>query len=158
LRNSKEQNDRFDEHRDREKTMTDYKLNPYLTVDGAAKAIEFYGKAFGATEAHRMPAQDGKRIMHAELNINGAVIMLADHFPEFCTNGAVTLPTFEAPGAMSVALHFATPPEVDATYRQALDVGGRSAMAPENTFWNARFAVVVDPFGHQWMLNAPLAQ
>lgn len=138
--------------------MTDYNVNPYLTVDGAAKAIEFYGKAFGATEEQRMPAEDGKRIMHAELKINGGVIMLADHFPEFCTNGAVTLPTFESPGAMSVALHFRTPKEVDETYKRALDAGARSAMAPENTFWNARFAVVFDPFGHQWMLNAPLEQ
>ena len=63
--------------------MMEYKLNPYLTVDGAAKAIEFYGKAFGATESQRMPAEDGKRIMHAELGINGAVVMLADHFPEY---------------------------------------------------------------------------
>ena len=137
--------------------MMDYTLNPYLTVDGAAKAIEFYGQAFGATEKNRMVAEDGKRIMHAEIALNGGVIMLGDHFPEFCTHGAVTLPTFENPGANSVALHFKTPAEVDDTYKQALDAGARSVQAPENTFWNARFAIICDPFGHQWMLNAPLA-
>ena len=136
--------------------MTEYKLNPYLTVKGAADAISFYGKAFGATEVTRMPAEDGKRLMHAEIKVNDSIVMLADHFPEFCTQGVVELPTFEKPGAVAIALHFKTPAEVESIYTRALDAGARSCMAPEDTFWNARFAVVADPYGHQWMLNAPL--
>lgn len=137
--------------------MTEYKLNPYLTIqDNAAKAIEFYGKAFGATEAHRMPAEDGKRVMHAELNINGAIVMLADNFPEYCQDGTVRFPDFENPIASSIALHFKSAGEVDAAYKRASDAGCKSVMAPEDTFWNARFAVVADPFGHRWMMNAPL--
>jgi PhnB protein len=136
--------------------MTEYNLNPYLTVKGAAEAIEFYGKAFGATEAHRMPAEDGKRVIHAELNINGGIIMISDYFPEFCTHGEVQLPSFEKPGAMSIAMHYPKAADIDAIYKRAVDAGCKSVQAPENTFWNARFAVVADPFGHQWMLNAPL--
>lgn len=140
--------------------MTDYKLNPYLTIkDSAAEAIAFYGKAFGATETHRMPAQDGKRIMHAEIAINGAVLMLADNFPEYCAHGGETqFATMENPGPISLALHFKGPDDVNAGFKRAIDAGCKQVMPPEDTFWNARFAVVADPFGHQWMLNAPLAQ
>jgi len=136
--------------------MTEYTVNPYLTIDGAAKAIEFYKKAFGATETHRMAAEDGKRLMHAEIAINGGIVMMSDNFPEFCTEGEVTLPTSDKPAAVQVALHYKTPAEVDAVHARAVEVGGKSVMAPEDTFWNARFAVVSDPFGHRWMLNAPL--
>jgi PhnB protein len=138
--------------------MTDYKLNPYLTVSDAAGAIDFYGKAFGAKEMHRMPAEDGKRVMHAEIEVNGAIVMLADHFPEYCAHGVVELPTFEKPGAVSIAMHYKTADEVDSMFKRATEAGCKTAMAPEDTFWKARFAVVVDPYGHQWMLNAPLAQ
>ena len=133
-----------------------YTVNPYLTIDGAADALAFYAKAFGATERHRMPAEDGKRIMHAELGINGAVVMLADHFPEYCQDGEVRFPDFEHPIASSIALHFKSADEVDGAYARATEAGCKSVMAPENTFWNARFAVVADPFGHRWMMNAPL--
>jgi PhnB protein len=133
-----------------------YTVNPYLTVDGAAKAIDFYVKALGATERHRMPAEDGKRLIHAEIAINGGVVMMSDNFPEFCSDGEVTLPTLDKPGAVQVALHFKTPAEVDAIYTRATGAGAKSVMKPEDTFWNARFAVVADPFGHRWMFNAPL--
>jgi uncharacterized glyoxalase superfamily protein PhnB len=83
--------------------------------------------------------------------------MISDNFPEFCADhGEVTLPTLDKPVAAQVALHYKTPAEVDAVYARAIDVGGKSIMVPEDTFWNARFAVVSDPFGHRWMLNAPL--
>jgi PhnB protein len=137
---------------------TNYTVNPYLTVNGASEAIELYKKAFGATENHRMPAEDGKRLMHAEISVNGGIIMMSDHFPEFCTQGAVELPTFEKPGAVAIAIHYNTPADVDGIYARAIDAGCRSVQAPEDTFWNARFAVVADPFGHQWMLNAPLSE
>jgi PhnB protein len=135
-----------------------YTVNPYLTVDGAAAAIDFYAKAFGATERHRLPAEDGKRLMHAEIAINGGVVMLADNFPEFCTDGEVTLPTVDKPAPVQVALHFKTPADVDAMHKRATGAGAKSIMAPEDMFWNARFAVVADPFGHRWMFNAPLPE
>jgi PhnB protein len=133
-----------------------YTVNPYLTVDGAADAIAFYVKALGATERNRMAAQDGKRLMHAEIAINGGVVMLSDNFPEYCTDGEVTMPSVDKPAAVQVALHFKTPADVDAMHQRAVDAGAKSVMKPDDTFWNARFAVVADPFGHRWMLNAPL--
>ncbi|BCJ90692.1 hypothetical protein IZ6_14270 [Terrihabitans soli] len=133
-----------------------YTVNPYLTVDGAAAALDFYAKAFGAVEKARMPAQDGKRLMHAEIALNGGVVMLSDNFPEFCSDGEVTLPSIDKPAPVQVALHFKTPADVDAMHKRATGAGAKSIMAPEDTFWNARFAVVADPFGHRWMFNAPL--
>ena len=127
--------------------------NPYLTVKGAAKAIDLYKKAFGAKEAARLPAQDGKRVMHAELSINGGTVMLSDEFAE---HGGPAAPTQAKPAAVATAIHYAKPAEVDATFRRAVEAGCKSTMEPQDTFWEARFAMLVDPFGHRWMLNAPL--
>jgi PhnB protein len=142
----------------RETVNTEYKLNPYLTIkDSAADAIELYGKAFGAVEVHRMPAEDGKRLIHAEITVNGAVLMLADNFPEYCGHGGETqFPSAEKPGAVSIALHFKSPEEVDSGFKRATDAGCKPIMPPDDTFWNARFGIVVDPYGHQWLFNAPL--
>jgi len=127
--------------------------NPYLTVKGAADAIAFYKKAFGAKENTRMPAQDGKRLMHADLSINGGTVMLSDEFPE---HGGPTAPSGGKRPPVAIAIQYAKPAEVDATFRRAVEAGGKSTMEPQDTFWDARFAMLVDPFGHQWMLNAPL--
>ena len=134
-------------------------LNPYLTVRGASEAIAFYQKAFGATENGRMPAQDGKRLMHACISINGAAVMLSDEFPEHAQcGGPVEAPTKDKPPPVAIVIHYTTPAEVDAGFRRAVDAGCTSTMPPEDTFWNARFAMLTDPFGHRWMLNAPLLQ
>ena len=131
-------------------------LNPYLTVKGAADAIAFYQRAFGANEVARMPAQDGKRLMHAELSINGGTVMLSDEFPEHSESGAINAPSADRPAPVAIAMHFPQPAEVDAMYRRAMDAGCKSTLAPQDMFWNARFAMLADPFGHRWMLNAPL--
>jgi uncharacterized glyoxalase superfamily protein PhnB len=127
--------------------------NPYLTVKGAADAIAFYKRAFAAKEETRMPAQDGKRLMHAALNVNGGTVMLCDEFPE---HGGASAPRASKPPPVSIVIHYGKPAEVDATFRRAVDAGCKSAMEPQDTFWEARFAMLRDPFGHQWMLNAPL--
>ena len=62
-------------------------LVPHLVVDGAVDALTFYSKAFGATETLRMPAEDGKRLMHAQMTVNGAAVYLMDYFPEYCSHG-----------------------------------------------------------------------
>jgi PhnB protein len=129
-------------------------ITPYLTVKGAADAIAFYQKAFGAKEnTPRMPAQDGKRLMHAELAINGGTVMLSD---EFLEHDGVPAPSKDRPAAVAVAIHYGTPAEVDATFRRAVEAGCKGTMEPQDTFWDARFAMLNDPFGHRWMLNAPL--
>jgi PhnB protein len=133
-------------------------VTPYLTVKGAAEAIAFYQKAFGAKENARMRFQDGKRVMHAELAINGSTVMLADEFLEFADHGAVPAPSLDKPAPVAVALGFGAPAEVDETFRCAVEAGGRSVMAPHDAFWGVRFAMLGDPFGHRWMLRAPLPQ
>jgi PhnB protein len=133
-------------------------ITPYLTVRGAADAIAFYQKAFGATENTRMPAQDGKRLMHADITVNGGRILLSDEFPEHTEHGAVHAPSPDHLAGVAVALHYGTPAEVDAVFRRAVDVGCKSVMDPADMFWHARFAMLHDPFGHRWMLNAPLPQ
>jgi PhnB protein len=130
-------------------------LNPYLTVKGAADAITFYKKALSAKEMHRLPADDGKRLMHAEIEVNGGIVMLSDEFSEFPGSKA---PAAGRPSSVSIVLHFPKPEKVDAAFKQAVSAGCKAAMEPADTFWEARFAVVSDPYGHSWMLNAPLAK
>ena len=125
---------------------------PYLTIKGAAEAIAFYQKAFGATETTRMQAQDGKRLMHASLSINGGTVMLSDEFAE---HGGPPAPSKERPAPVAVSLMLATPADVDATYKRAIDLGATNVMEPSDMFWGDRFAMVTDPFGHRWMLDAP---
>ena len=131
-------------------------VNPYLTVKGAADAIAFYQKAFGVTENARMPAQDGKRLMHACLTINGGAVMQSDELPEHAEHGAINAPSKDNPAPVATCLQFSKPAEVDAMHHRAVEAGCKSTMGPEDTFWDARFAMLIDPFGHRWMLNAPL--
>jgi len=126
---------------------------PYLTVKGAAAAIAFYQKAFGATENMRMPAQDGTRLLHADLTINGGQLFLSDEFAE---HGGPPAPQEGYPPAVAVTLAFDMPAQVDATFKQAIAAGAQPVMEPADQFWGARFAMLTDPFGHRWMLNAPL--
>jgi PhnB protein len=132
-------------------------VTPYLTVKGAADAIAFYKDAFGATENARLPAQDGKRLMHADITINGGRILMSDEFPEHGEeHGVVRAPTAKNLAGVAVALHYTKPADIDATYRRAVEAGCKSVLEPQDMFWEARFAMLRDPFGHRWMLNAPL--
>ncbi len=126
---------------------------PYLTVKGAAEAITFYQNAFSATETARMPANDGKRLMHASLSLNGGTLMMSDEFTE---HGGPPAPSPERPSSVGVAVVFETPPEVDATYQRALKFGATKVMEPNDASWGDRFAMLHDPFGHRWLLSAPL--
>lgn len=127
--------------------------SPYLTVKGAAAAIDLYKKAFGAKETGRMPAQDGRRLMHAHLTINGGTVMLSDEFPE---HGGPSAPSNGSPPPVAITIQYKKPADVDATFQRAVAAGCKSEMDPADMFWDARFAVLTDPFGHRWMLNAPL--
>ena len=133
---------------------------PYITVKNAAAAMDFYKTALGATENARMGEPDGKkRIYHGDLTVNGGSVYVMDEFPEHAaTNdcGSVTAPSPAKPSATSVVIQLKAPPEVDAGYQRAVDAGCVSVSKPEDTFWNARFAVVCDPYGHIWMFNAEL--
>ncbi len=126
---------------------------PHLTVKDTVKAIAFYEKVYGAKEVQRMPAQDGKRILHCVMSLNGSSFFLSDEFPE---HGGPSAPTAGQPSPVAIAINIASPAELDKTYAKAEKAGATSGLAPHDSFWGARFAMLTDPFGHRWMLNADL--
>ena len=121
-----------------------HSVTPYLTVDDAAAAIEYYTKVFGAKESVRMDGPDGK-IGHAELEIGDSVVMLADPTPSSSAR-----PPSELGGTTSVIFMFVE--DVDTTVLRAVDAGGTLTRPVEDMFWGDRTGQVVDPFGHQWMI------
>lgn len=120
-----------------------HSVTPYLIIQGAAKAIDFYKRAFGAEEMFRMP--DGERIGHAELKIGDSVIMLADEYPEMGHRSPQSL------GGSPVQL-LVYVPDVDATFARALREGATSERPVEDKFYGDRMGGVKDPFGHVWYL------
>lgn len=126
---------------------------PYLTIRGAANAIDWYKKVFDAVEQTRLPAEDGNRLMHAAIAINGGPVFLSDEFVEY--DGGSAPKEGQIP-PIAVALNFESPAEVDAIFKKAVGGGAQGVTEPRDEFWGARFAVVADPFGHRWLLNAAL--
>jgi PhnB protein len=120
-------------------------VTPYLTLKGAAQAIEFYGRAFGARESARMAGPDGTSVMHAELRIGDSVVMLSDEFPQAGPRSPETL------GGTSASI-FLYVPDVDAAFKRAVDAGAKALMPPADMFWGDRFAKLADPFGHEWAM------
>jgi len=118
-------------------------VTPYLTVKGAAQAIDFYKKAFGAKEKERMPGPDGKSVMHAELELGDSIVMLSDEFP----GGTCRSPQSLGGTSASVFLYV---PDVDAAFKRAVDAGAKPTMPLTDMFWGDRFGKVTDPFGHEW--------
>jgi PhnB protein len=130
------------------------KIVPYLTVAGAAKALEFYKNGLGAKIASKMPAEDGKRLMHAEAVINGHSVYLSDHFPEY--PGSSPTPQTLSGTPVNMHLTLKKPKDVDAWMERAVKAGAKVAMAAVDMFWGDRYGKVVDPFGHEWAFGAAL--
>jgi PhnB protein len=120
-------------------------LTPYLAVDDATAAIEFYQRAFGAKERVRMHGPDGM-IAHAELEIGDSKVMLADPFPQSSTRPPKEL------GGTSVGI-FVYVENVDEVFQKAVDAGATATMEPDDQFWGDRFGSVTDPFGHSWQIS-----
>jgi len=118
-------------------------VNVILTVDDAAKAIDFYKQAFGATEISRLPM--GDKIGHAELQIGDTRIMLNDEFPERGNLGP------KARGGSPVSLIIYTN-DVDSSFKKAIDAGATQTMPVEDQFWGDRMGGLTDPFGHKWSI------
>jgi PhnB protein len=118
-------------------------VTPYLTVTGAAQALDFYKQAFGAQEVERMTGPDGQSVMHAEIRIGDSIVMLSDEFPQMGSRSPQTLGGTTA----SVFLYV---PDVDTAFQRAIDAGAKATMAPTDMFWGDRFGKLVDPFGHEW--------
>jgi PhnB protein len=117
---------------------------PYLAVDDAAEAIEYYKNAFGAKERSRMEAPDGS-IGHAELEIGDSLVMLSDPFPQ-----ATTRTPKELGGTTATVFLYVE--DVDAVVKRAVDAGATVTMEVADQFWGDRFGAITDPFGHSWSI------
>ncbi len=123
-------------------------LTPHLVCKGAAKAIDFYKKAFGAVEMMRLPGKDG-RLIHAAVQINGACVMLVDEFPEMSNKAPTTL------RGTPVTIHLMVG-DVDAFTKRAVKAGAKVVMPVADMFWGDRYGVIEDPFGHRWSIATHL--
>jgi PhnB protein len=131
-------------------------VTPHLIVNDGAAALEFYKKGLGASETLRMPAQDGKRLMHAEINLNGARIFVMDDFPEMHgQHGELNWTTPKTLGGTPVTIHIEVA-NCDEAVKRMADAGATVTMPPWDAFWGARYGQVLDPFGHSWSFAHPL--
>jgi uncharacterized glyoxalase superfamily protein PhnB len=122
-----------------------HSVTPHLSVKGAAAAIDFYKKAFGAEEMVRMPLPgDSSKLLHGSIKIGDSVIMLAEEFAG-CSMGPISL------GGTSVTIHLYVP-DVDASMARAQQAGCKVTMPQMDMFWGDRYGQVEDPFGHRWSL------
>jgi PhnB protein len=119
-----------------------HSVTPYLIVGGAAKALDFYKRAFGAKERMRLPMPEG-RIGHAEIEIGDSVIMLADEFPQMGAKSPQTI----GGTPVGICLYVA---DVDAVFKQAIAAGGKEEKPLQNQFYGDRSGTLIDPFGHKW--------
>ena len=117
-------------------------VTPYLIVNNAAEAIDFYSRAFGATEKLRMPGPGGF-IMHAEIQIGDSVVMLSDEHPDV---GAFSPETV---GGNPVSMMIYSE-DVDAAFARAIEAGAQEVMPIEDMFWGDRYGRLADPYGHVW--------
>ena len=120
-----------------------HSVTPYLIVDDAKAAIDFYTRAFGAKEKFRLPM--GDRIGHAEILIGDSHVMLADEFPDMGHLGP------KARGGTTVSLMVYVE-DVDSAFKQAVEAGGKEERPVQNQFWGDRMGTLSDPFGHKWTL------
>lgn len=121
-----------------------HSVTPHIVCAGAAEALAFYAKAFGAVELSRMPGPNGK-LMHASMRIGDSTVMLVDEAPEWQMLGP------NARGGTSVTLHLYVP-DADAAIAQAAAAGATVSMPAADMFWGDRYGVVRDPFGHHWSI------
>ncbi|MCA1829740.1 MAG: VOC family protein [Myxococcales bacterium] len=121
-----------------------HSVTPYLIVDGAARALEFYRKAFGAEEMYRFPRQDG-RIGHAEFRVGNSVVMIADEHPEIGARGPKSI------GGTPISLMVYVE-DVDKVFDRAVQAGATVERAVATQFYGDRTGGIVDPFGHKWYL------
>jgi len=127
-------------------------ITPHLSIgDGRCKeAIDFYVAAFGAKELFRQKEDDGERLMHAHLEVNGGSLMLHDDFPEMRGGG-------ETPAPAGQVLHLQVD-DADAAWTRAVDAGATVTFALADQFWGDRYGQLTDPFGHTWSIGSPIAK
>jgi PhnB protein len=121
-------------------------LTPYLTIRGGRgqEALAFYEKAFGGKELFRNLADDGQRLLHARVEINGAILMLSDDFADM---------RGETPAPAACTLHLQVD-DADAWAKRAADAGAEITMPVQDMFWGDRYGQLRDPFGHSWSVGS----
>src|SRR5262245_12001719 len=129
-------------------------VTAYLTVSGGLKAIKLYERAFGATLLTHTMADDGKRVLHAALDVFGTMIMLSDEFPEY--DAAMKSPSKLGGTTVSLHVDFDRPAKVDAATREAKSAGCKVTTPAMDAVWGMRYGRVRDPFGHVWAFGAAL--
>src|SRR5687768_9951490 len=122
-----------------------HSITPYLIVNNAVRALEFYRDAFGATELMRME-QPGGKVGHAEIQIGDSRVMLADEFPEMGAKSPTSI------GGSPVGLMLYVE-DVDARFRQAIAAGAKELRPVQDQFYGDRSGTLLDPFGHQWTIG-----
>jgi len=122
-----------------------HSVTPYLIVDGAAGAIDYYTRAFNATELMRFPGPDG-RVVHAELQIGNSRIMLGDARPDMGQRDPKSI------GGSATGLMIYVE-DVDRVFMQAIEAGGNVREAVKDQFYGDRSGSLVDPFGHMWTIS-----
>ncbi|KRA58594.1 glyoxalase [Caulobacter sp. Root655] len=123
-------------------------VTPYLSVVGGKAAVEFYKRAFLAEETFRNTADDGERILHSRLIINGDWVMLSDHFAEMAGGAAFVPPA-------SVTLHLQVD-DADTWWNRAIEAGATVRFPLADQFWGDRYGQLVDPFGHSWSIASKI--
>lgn len=121
---------------------------PYLAMDNATAALAFYQQVFDAKVSDHHMAEDGKRVTHATLLINGGVVMLSDEFPEH-TGGRKSNPLALGGSSVSIQLEL---DNVDAVWSRAIAAGAVAELELADQFWGDRYGILRDPFGHRWAL------
>ena len=134
----------YDEPTSGAKLRSSQVVTPHLVCAGAAKAIEFYKKAFGAVEMMRLPGQDGK-LIHAAITIEGGAVMLTDEAPEWGSLSPLALK------GSPVTVHLNVD-DVDAVIDRAVKAGATLKMPVADMFWGDRYGQLTDPFGHNWSI------
>jgi PhnB protein len=127
-----------------------HSVTPHLICKGAAEAIEFYKKAFGAIEQARLPGPDG-RIMHAAVLIGDSTVMLVDEMPEWGALGPKSLK------GSPVTIHLNVD-DADAAVARAVKAGAKVTMPVADQFWGDRYGKIEDPFGHHWSVAHPVRE
>jgi PhnB protein len=125
-----------------------HSVTPHLVCAGAADALAFYAKAFGATEISRLPGPQGK-LMHSAFRIGDSVIMMSDEFPDFGSLGPNALK------GSPVVIHLYVE-DADAFVARAAAAGAKITMPVADMFWGDRYGQITDPFGHDWSFSHPL--
>jgi PhnB protein len=134
--------------------MSKPRLVPYLTVKGGLDAIKFYEEAFDAEVENVIMADDGKRVLHAALEVNDSLLFLSDEFEG--AEGGTSSPANAGGASVTIHLALKKPRQVDRILKDAAELGATIIMPAGDMPWGARYGKLRDPFGHVWSFGAPL--